>query len=76
MGCVLSDERGNIIQAVSQKLASTDAFIGEASAALLASWLAASSSCENIFLKGDEHSYRASPIFSSIWIGNEKVSPL
>jgi hypothetical protein len=38
---VLNDEQGNIIQAVTQKLVSTDAFIGKAFAAILASRLVA-----------------------------------
>jgi hypothetical protein len=50
---VISDENGNIIIAVTQKLTYSDALIGEASATLLTSQVTASSGCGNLFLEGD-----------------------
>jgi len=50
---IISDENGNIILVVTQKLTSSDALLGEASTALLTSQLAASSGCGNLFLEGD-----------------------
>jgi len=48
---VISDEKCNIILVATQKLASTDALLGEAYVALLTSQLAASSGCGNLFLE-------------------------
>jgi len=50
---IISDENGNIILAVTQKLTHSYALLGEASTALLTSQLAASSGCGNLFLEGD-----------------------
>jgi hypothetical protein len=50
---VLSDEKGTIVAAATQRLNCTDAFQGEALAALLASNLAASFGCNCFSLEGD-----------------------
>jgi hypothetical protein len=50
---VFSDHLGEIIYARTQKLFSSDVLLGEASAALLASRLAASSGFSNFTLEGD-----------------------
>ena len=50
---IISDERGDIVGAATQKLHCTDALQGEALAALLASRLAASLSCILVVLEGD-----------------------
>jgi hypothetical protein len=50
---VICDSSGSIIFAATLKLPSTDALLGEASAALLASRLASSAGLDNISLEGD-----------------------
>jgi hypothetical protein len=53
VAAVISDENGNIILAITQKLTYSDALLVEVSAALLTSQVAASSDCRNLFLEGD-----------------------
>lgn len=50
---VLSDSNGNIVQAVTKRLSTTDAAIGEAQAALLAVQCAASFGVYSLILEGD-----------------------
>jgi hypothetical protein len=51
---VISNSDGKIILAVTQKLSNIDVLIGEASAALLITRLAASVGIENFLLEGDD----------------------
>jgi hypothetical protein len=50
---IITDSKGQIITAASLKLSSSDALIGEASAALLATRLALSVGVSSLFLEGD-----------------------
>jgi hypothetical protein len=53
MAAVINDPYGGVILAVTQKLYSADAFLGEASTALIAYRLVGSSCFKNFLLEGD-----------------------